>query len=126
MSAPTLPRRVLFREETVSPNEHRRLRHARIKEILFEVSSLAGCARMNFLDAACSGDQELRDEVESLLSYYDARLDGIERAEHALPGPARDPREPGETATVSEADRSTPTNGASGKAARRARRKSSP
>lgn len=111
------------REQTVSPNEHRRLRHARIKEVLFEVSALEGGARAAFLDEACALDPELRAEVESLLSYHDARLD-VERRGSARPGPVRAPLL-GATASVPEAELSTPTDYAGSKAARRPRRKSS-
>lgn len=57
----------------MSSFEHRKLRHARIKEILFEASQLEPHARCAFLDRACVGDRELREELESLLSFLDGR-----------------------------------------------------
>jgi hypothetical protein len=60
---------------TVSPSEHHRRRHARVKEILFEASRLARGARSDFLSRACEGDEELRREVESLLEYADGWLE---------------------------------------------------
>lgn len=106
--------------------EHRRLRHARIKEILYEVSGLEWRARGDFLTAACAGDRDLRDEVESLLSYHDSRLDGVEETEAIPPRPAPDEKVClEEAAAVGDADLSAPADAASGKAARRTRRKSS-
>lgn len=67
----------------MSSSEHFKLRHARVKEILFEASQLEGKARSEFLDRACAGDRELRDEVESLLSYHEERGEGGRRTETA-------------------------------------------
>jgi hypothetical protein len=61
-------------EGAVSWSEHRKLRHARVKEVLFEASQLELAARSEFLDRACAGDRALRDEVESLLSYHEGRV----------------------------------------------------
>lgn len=59
----------------MNPSEHQRIRHARIKEILFEASRLAREARSDFLSTACEGDEDLRREVESLLDYADGGRD---------------------------------------------------
>ena len=105
----------------MSGTEHHRLRHARIKEILYEVSSLEGSARADFLNGACAGDRELRHEVESLLGYFDARLDAAVRPDATLPRPARDETEPRvEPSGVGEAG---PASATSKPSARRARRK---
>jgi hypothetical protein len=56
-------------------NEDPRLRHIRLKEILFEASQLAGESRAEFLRSACGPDLDLRREIESLLAYHgDARV----------------------------------------------------
>ena len=64
---------LLNEKVAVSPDEHRKLRHARVKEILYEASELEPDARREFLERACGGDPELSREVESLLSYFDGR-----------------------------------------------------
>jgi hypothetical protein len=63
------------------PEEDSRLRHHRVKEILFEATLLSGAEREAYLTAACAGDEALRREVESLLAYHDVRGSG-----GALPG----------------------------------------
>jgi hypothetical protein len=70
----------------VSASEHDRLRHARIKEILYEVSLLTRDARSDFLGTACGGDAELRQEVESLLAYHDVRSREAARSGDAASG----------------------------------------
>ena len=52
--------------------EETRLRHSRVKEILFEATQLSGAAREEFLVSACAGDASLRKEIDSLLAYHDA------------------------------------------------------
>lgn len=108
----------------MSATEHHRLRHARIKEILYEVSSLEGSARADFLTGACAGDRELRHEVESLLRYFDAQADAALRPDATLPKAGRDETEPRvEPSGVGEAD---PASATSKPPARRAGRKRSP
>jgi len=75
----------------VNQNADRRLRHARVKEILFEVLQLPREARSAFLGTACEGDEDLRREVESLLEFDDG---SIEAGVGALP-PDGDPKDPG-------------------------------
>jgi hypothetical protein len=55
--------------EVFTLTEDRRLRHQRIKELLFEVSRLSEERRSAFLGSVCAGDMELRAELESLLAY---------------------------------------------------------
>jgi hypothetical protein len=74
----------------MSPAEDHRLRHARVKEILFEVLRLPLNGRSGYLATACAGDEELRREVESLLEYDDGLL-GAGDEEGPLDGPRTKP-----------------------------------
>jgi hypothetical protein len=89
-------------EGAVSWSEHRKLRHARVKEVLFEASQLGPAARSEFLDRACAGDQALRDEVESLLSYHEGRVADREWNETGACAPGTEPE------TRAEAEPSKP------------------
>jgi hypothetical protein len=60
----------------VNPTEDQRIRHARVKEILFEVLRLPREARSAYLVKACAGDGDLRLEVESLLEFDDGSIEG--------------------------------------------------
>ena len=61
----------------MSLSEDRRLRHVRLKEILFEATRLRGPERDRFVRSACGGDEGLREELESLLAYHeDLAVDG--------------------------------------------------
>jgi hypothetical protein len=68
------PARTALKGETAL-TEDRRLRHTRVKEILFEASRLRGEAREAFLRSACGDDLGLLGEIESLLTYHDRGLD---------------------------------------------------
>jgi hypothetical protein len=59
------------KEGEASLSEDPRLRHGRIKEILFEASLLGEDRRTAFLSEACAGDDAMRAEIESLLAYHD-------------------------------------------------------
>jgi hypothetical protein len=45
-------------------------RHAEVKRIFLEAVELVGEQRDRFLDQQCGDDPQLREEVESLLSYH--------------------------------------------------------
>lgn len=60
-------------------------RHNEAIEIFLEVCELPEDDRASFLDGACSGDVELRDEVESLLRY-DSKVGGVVEAAEAGEG----------------------------------------
>jgi serine/threonine-protein kinase len=68
-------------------------RFARLKEILLKVADLPDRERESFLDEACKGDPELREEVESILAK-DTKTHGILKTGGALPLNSEEPSEP--------------------------------
>ena len=63
-------------------------RWERVQELFLAAAELAGADRATMLGAACAGDDELRREVETLLSPI-----GIEGHEMRTPARAPDPGE---------------------------------
>ena len=55
-----------------------RLDHGRVKEVFFEACLRTPAARRDFLASECAGVLGLRDEVESLLSFYGGVDDSAE------------------------------------------------
>jgi len=53
-----------------SPRAPEPSRHARVKQLLEQASSLVESARVALFDAQCVGDPDLRHEVESLLAFH--------------------------------------------------------
>ncbi|MCL4847329.1 MAG: serine/threonine-protein kinase [Acidobacteria bacterium] len=56
-------------------------RFERVKSLVLEARARQGQARRAFLDEACGGDAELRDEVESLLAFEDEAPSLLESGE---------------------------------------------
>ncbi len=67
-------------------------RHARVRELFLAACEHSMADRRSFLAEACGGDDELRHEVESLLSHHengvDGRASGATQATVAQPGSA--------------------------------------
>lgn len=62
--------------------------HDALSTLLEQAVALPTVARAAFLEAACDGDQELRDELTSLLVAHDAAADYFERVTQQVIGPA--------------------------------------
>ena len=74
-----------------------RLRHQRLKEILFEASALPREQRAAFLESVCPGDPPMRSELESLLAHHDD-LSGENRPDGDCEGqPSRRVNHPSDT-----------------------------
>jgi hypothetical protein len=62
--------------------------HDALSTLLEQAVALPTVARAAFLEAACDGDHELRDELTSLLVAHDAASDYFERVTQQVIGPA--------------------------------------
>lgn len=73
-------------------------RWSRIESLFHEALGIDSAERASFLDQVCSGDRELRQEIESLLSYEALANDFMESSDSypSSEPPPRDPIQPGE------------------------------